>query len=49
MSKKWNEVLEAKQNLDSMVEKLDLSMNRVVKWIELDYLDGYNRFVNKKE
>lgn len=42
-------MLEAKEDLDKMIDKLDHSMNWVVKQVELSYLDGFNRFVDTKE
>jgi len=42
-------VLEAKKDLDGMIDTLDLKMNQVVKQVELSYLDGFNHFVQEKE
>lgn len=45
----WTQVVEAKEEMDKMIEKMDVQMNRVVKQVELSYLDGFNRFAEQKE
>ena len=47
--KEWKKVVNAKKDLDDMIDTMDVKLNQVVKRTEYEYLNGYNKFIQNKE
>lgn len=46
---KWKKVQEVDKNVQDVITDLDLKLNKVLAKQEKEYLEGYNKYVKKKE